>query len=142
MHHPGSFVGNVIGSEKNFELWWKEVGSWYKKKNINFEEAKTWPLKTGLEVGDIVLVSGWGDLKVGDVIVFNANQRHPIIHRIVEIKNVSGEIFYSTKGDNNSGQLASEKNISQEAVLGKAIFRIPKVGWVKLVFVKLFELLF
>jgi hypothetical protein len=42
----------------------------------------------------------------------------------------------STKGDNNAGQLAVEKEISKEKIVGKAIFRIPKAGWAKLFFVE------
>lgn len=139
MHHPGSFIGNAIGLQNNVELWWQEKGSWYESQGINKEQAEDWPLKTGLEIGDIVLVSGHGKPEVGDIIIFNANQKHPLIHRIVNIENRDGEIYYSTKGDNNSGQLVSEKEIPKNALIGKAILRIPKLGWVKLVFVKLLQ---
>ncbi len=139
MHHPGSFVGNAIGLQNNFELWWQEKGSWYESQGINKEQAEDWPLKTGLEIGDIVLVSGHGKPEIGDIIIFNANQKHPLIHRIVDIENRDGEIYYSTKGDNNSGQLVSEKEIPKNALIGKAILRIPKLGWVKLVFVKILQ---
>lgn len=139
MHHPGSFIGNIFGSQDNFELWWQEKGSWYQEKGINKTEAENWPLKTGLEIGDIVVVSGYGKPEIGDIIIFNANQQHPIIHRIIEIKKIKNEIFYSTKGDNNDGQLVSEKEISENTLIGKAIFKIPKLGWVKLAFVKLFQ---
>mgnify|MGYP001559047243 CR=1 FL=1 len=139
MHHPGSFIGNVIGLQNNVELWWQEKGSWYESQGINKEQVENWPLKTGLEIGDIVLVSGHGKPEVGDIIIFNANQKHPLIHRIVSIENRDGEIYYSTKGDNNSGQLVSEKEIPKNALVGKAVLRIPKLGWVKLVFVKLLQ---
>ena len=139
MHHPGSFIGNAIGLQNNFELWWQEKGSWYESQGINKEQVEDWPLKTGLEIGDIVLVSGHGKPEIGDIIIFNANQKHPLIHRIVNIENRDGEIYYSTKGDNNSGQLVSEKEIPKNALIGKAILRIPKLGWVKLVFVKILQ---
>ena len=139
MHHPGSFIGNAIGLQNNVELWWQEKGSWYESQGINKEQVEDWPLKTGLEIGDIVLVSGHGKPEIGDIIIFNANQKHPLIHRIVNIENRDGEIYYSTKGDNNSGQLVSEKEIPKDAFIGKAVLRIPKLGWVKLVFVKLLQ---
>jgi len=139
MHHPGTFIGNAIGLQDNFELWWSEKGNWYQEKGINKTEAENWPLRTGLEIGDIVVVSGYGKPEIGDIIIFNANQQHPIIHRIIEIKKINNEIFYSTKGDNNDGQLVSEKEISENTLIGKALFKIPKLGWVKLAFVKLIQ---
>ncbi len=136
MQHPGTFIGNVIGSQNAFQSWWQEMKGWYEDRGITEEEAETWSLKTGLEKGDIVIVSGWGTPEVGDVIIFNANTAHPIIHRIVSIEEVNGEKVYSTKGDNNSDQLYSEKQISEDAVIGKALVRIPKLGWLKLAFVE------
>lgn len=133
MEHPGSFVGNVIGAENNFELWWTEKGDWYEQKAINEEEAESWPLRTGFDKGDIMVVYGRFKPEVGDVIIFNANTKHPIIHRIVSI---NGDII-ETKGDNNAAQLPVEKSISKEDLVGKAVFRIPKLGWVKLAFVEI-----
>ncbi len=133
MHHDGNFIGNVIGSQNNFEQWWNEKGFWYLKNGIEKEEAENWPLKTGFDKGDIIVVWGWSEPKVGDVIIFDANTEHPIIHRIVSIEN--GVI--QTKGDNNNDQLLIEKNISKEDLLGKAVFRIPKLGWLKLLFVEI-----
>jgi len=141
MHHPGSFVGNVMSLQDNFQLWWQEKGSWYTGRGITEQETENWPLKTGLEIGDIVLVTGHGKPEIGDIIIFNANQAHPIIHRIVNIENISGQTYYSTKGDNNEGQLISEKEIPSNALIGKAVLRIPKLGWLKLGFVKLFQAL-
>jgi len=137
MHHPGSFVGNAIGSENEFELWWNEKGDWYKEKGIEESEAKNWPLKTGLEMGDIVVISGYKTPEKGDIIIFNADQKHPIIHRIIDVKEINGEVVYETKGDNNEGQLVFEKDVPKDAVIGRAVFRIPKIGLIKLAFVKL-----
>jgi signal peptidase I len=141
MHHPGSFAENVIGSKDSFELWWQEKGKWYAEKGIEKQEAAEWPLKTGLEIGDIVLVSGHSKPKVGDIIIFNAGQKHPLIHRIVEIKEINKTTYYSTKGDNNSNQLISEKQIPEDNIIGKAVLRIPKLGWIKLAFIKFFQAL-
>jgi len=141
MHHPGSFIGNTLGLQSNFQLWWQQSGNWYQNRGITETQAENWPLNTGLEIGDIVLVSGRGTPEIGDIIIFNANQQHPLIHRIIGIKNISGEIYYSTKGDNNSDQLVAETSIPKDALIGKAILRIPKLGWIKLVFVKLFQAL-
>ncbi len=136
MEHPGSFVGNVIGTENNIEVWWEQQGYWYEGRDISISNAKDWPLRTGFDKGDIMLVWGRFEPEIGDVIIFNANTQHPIIHRIVNIKD-DGTI--ETKGDNNNAQLPMEKNIQEDAIIGKAVFRIPKLGWLKLVFVELFN---
>jgi hypothetical protein len=136
MEHPqAGFIGNVIGLEDSFELWWQSQGDWYENKNIDKSQASEWPLKTGFDKGDIMLVWGRGDKEVGDVIIFNANTKHPIIHRIVDIDKKRGVI--ETKGDNNIAQLHDEKSITENAVIGEAVFRIPKLGWIKLVFVEI-----
>lgn len=132
MHHPGSFVGNAIGLQDSFQTWWNNAKEWYLEKNITEAEAENWPFRTGLEKGDIVIVSKAKNPEVGDIIIFNAQQAHPIIHRIVDIKTINGNVVYSTKGDNNSGQLFVEQQIPDDAIVGKALFKIPKLGWLKL----------
>lgn len=139
MHHPGSFIGNAIGLEDNFEMWWIQRGSWYLIDGITKNEALTWPLKTGLEMGDIVVVSGYSTLEIGDIIVFEAGQKRPLIHRIIAIKTDDNQTYYSTKGDNNPQQLSSEKKISENDVIGKAVLRVPKLGWLKLGFIRFFQ---
>ena len=136
MEHPGSFVGNVIGSENNFQLWWSEKGDWYENRDLTKQEADSWPLKTGFDKGDIMIIYGRDKQpEVGDVIVFNANTQHPIIHRIISIDSGTGII--ETKGDNNAAQLSVEQGIPENAIVGKAVARIPKLGWLKLVFVEI-----
>ena len=74
-------------------------------------------------------------LEIGDVIIFNAGTSNPIIHRIIKIKNVNNKLTFSTIGDNNKNQLAFEKDISSERIIGKAVFKTaPYLGWVKLIF--------
>lgn len=143
MEHHESFVGGIIGGvtggaivdNNDFETWWTEKGSWYEQKGIYKQDAAEWPLKTGFDKGDIMIVYGRSEPEVGDVVIFDANTKHPIIHRIVSIDN--GMI--QTKGDNNDGQLSVEKNISKDALVGKAVVRIPKLGWIKLIFVEIFN---
>lgn len=122
MHHSGNFVE-----------WWADFGSWYDKNNISFSDAMEWQFRNGIDKGDIILVSGRiENLKVGDVIIFDAGQSKPVIHRVI-----SASDKISTKGDNNIEQLEEEKIIDKEKIIGRAIYRIPKVGWAKLVFVEL-----
>jgi len=85
--------------------------------------------------GDMMIVYGDKNLKVGDVVVFDVPERqYPIIHRIHEIRD-SGII---TKGDNNpSTDEANWGVISLDKIYGKAILKIPILGWVKILFVRL-----
>jgi len=47
----------------------------------------------------------------------------------------------STKGDNNKDQLPTgiENDVQKGKIFGKAIFKIPKLGWVKLFIVESYE---
>jgi len=133
MQRPGSFF------EDNFQPWWDEKGSWYEEINIEKEHAREWPFKRGLYMGDIVFVVGYGEIEIGDIIIFEANKRYPIIHRVVEIKEENDQKIYSTKGDNNEDQLTSEKRITEEDILGNAVFRVPKIGWIRLGISRIFS---
>ena len=82
--------------------------------------------------GDMIIVYGTDNLKVGDVIVFQVFDRaYPIIHRIISIEN--GTI--RTRGDNNPGPDPERWETSSDDVLGKAMVNIPLLGWVKILFV-------
>ncbi len=75
-----------------------------------------------------MLVMGKKEYSKGDIIIFQAGKQYPLIHRIIQ------ENPLATKGDHNSGQLDVEQNIQKEQILGKAVAKIPLVGWVKLIF--------
>jgi hypothetical protein len=123
-----------------FDSWFSENSGWYRTRGINRSSARLWDLKSGLEKGDIAVIVGYrdSDPKVGDVIVFNAGATHPIIHRLVSIEVINGEVRYFTKGDGNPDQLMLDKNISRSNIIGHAVIKIPKIGWIKLFVVNLF----
>jgi len=130
MYHSG----NVLG---NFDEWWERHDSKYGLLNIEKEEFENFDFKGGFSKGDILfIVKGKPEkLEIGDIIIFNANQKNPVIHRIINIKQEKGEYIFSTIGDNNNGQLTVEKEIKSEQLVGKAVFRlVPSVGWAKLLF--------
>ncbi len=133
MEHPGNLFKEIFSPQKEFENWWEEKGLWYEDRELTKQEAQSWIFKSGFDKGDIIVVYRPTKLKIGDVIIFEANAQHPIIHRIISIDNK----IIETKGDNNLDQLSIEKSISEENIIGKAIFRIPKLGWIKLIFVEI-----
>jgi len=81
--------------------------------------------------GDILIIKGENNYSIGDIIVFSPSQDSvPIVHRVIEI-NEDGT--YQTAGDANHGkQLPFEKRIETKQIHGKMIFRIPYLGWIKL----------
>lgn len=130
MYHKGNLFSN-------YDNWWQEHESKYSLHEIKKEEFGDFIFKSGFDKGDILFVirAKPEKLEIGDVIIFNAAQRNPVIHRIIEIENKDGEYIFSTIGDNNNGQLSFEKNIAEEEIIGKAVLKlVPYIGWGKLVF--------
>tara|TARA_Y100000310_G_scaffold271853_1_gene286534 strand:+ start:1550 stop:2110 length:561 start_codon:yes stop_codon:yes gene_type:complete len=119
--------------ESDLESWWEKNSAFYLSKNITKEQFTSFSLKNGLNKGDIVFIWGHSTPKLGDIIVFHGNHEHPLIHRVVQLYPTS------TKGDHNSGQLSSEVNIPEEYIIGKSVFKIPLLGWVKLIFFEPFQ---
>jgi signal peptidase I len=130
MYHQGNLIGN-------YDSWWENHENKYLKLEINNEKFKEFNFKKGFSKGDILFIikAKPEKLKIGDVIIFNAGIKNPIIHRVVGIKQENETYIFSTMGDNNNGQLSIEKEINQEQLVGKAFFRItPSLGWGKLIF--------
>ncbi len=130
MYHQGNIFSN-------YDLWWERHDEKYSELNISKQGFEHFRFKNGFNKGDILFVIGTKPekLKIGDVIIFNANQQNPVIHRIIDIKQNNGGYIFSTIGDNNNGQLFFEQNIQEDQIVGKSVFRlVPYLGWVKLVF--------
>ena len=121
----------------NFNNWWDFWDEKYSNLEITEEQFKTFPFKKGFNKGDILFIikAKPDKLKIGDIIIFNAEQQNPIIHRIIKIEKKDDEYIFSTIGDHNSGQLPVEKTINENQLVGKAVFKlVPYVGWGKLIF--------
>jgi len=131
MYHQGNFLSD-------FDKWWTKHENKYEQFSITKSIFEKSTLKKGFNKGDILFVAGTNPekLKIGDIIIFNANYQNPIIHRIVKItKNPDNTYTFSTIGDNNYGQLSIEQSIPQDEIVGKSVFRVvPYLGWIKLVF--------
>ncbi|MBO4411366.1 MAG: signal peptidase I [Lachnospiraceae bacterium] len=80
-----------------------------------------------LQVDDMIFyhAHGPGDYKVGDIIVYESTRPTGeilVTHRVVEI----GDGNLTTLGDANHG--IKDEPIAFEKVIGKVVFRIPKMG--------------
>jgi len=119
----------------NYNEYWQNCGDWYEKINISKDQFKDFRFHNGFNTGDIMILHSKKNVKVGDTIVFFANRPEPIIHRVVEVN----EDMYRTKGDHND---RADGWVNDEQVIGKALFRIPLLGYVKIVaneFVNIFR---
>ncbi len=119
---------SMYHSVSDLDKWWNQNGLWYEQNGITKEEFQYFKFSNGLNKGDIVFVYGRGDRKIGDIIIFESEFRNPLIHRVVGLDPIE------TKGDKNPGQLDQELDIKEDDVLGKAVARVPGLGWIKLIF--------
>ena len=66
------------------------------------------------------------EIKLDDIIAFN-NGEEVITHRVIDIENIDGKTFYTTKGDNN--RYPDKNKITYEQIEGKYVFKINKFGY-------------
>ncbi|MBT5021499.1 signal peptidase I [Candidatus Woesearchaeota archaeon] len=152
--HP--IVAVVSGSmehDESFEDWWDSKaqcgvqlctqGEHYAQYGIMQDEFLKYKYKNGFNKGDIIILYGKdpGEIKRGDVLVFEAGKSNPIIHRVVKVTNSESEVYYTTKGDHNPTSSNFEKMISEDTIIGTGSIRIPYLGYIKIGFVKLLELI-
>jgi len=99
-------------------------------------QVESGSMEPTLEIGDLVVVRGINSsqIKVGDIILFKSPSEPEklIVHRVIKIHLINGELYFETKGDNNSvsdykfwGWLVPARN-----VIGIVIYRIQYVGWI------------
>lgn len=85
--------------------------------------------------GDLVIVRAVDvdTLRVGDIIIFNASwyvSSTPVVHRVMEIENVSGELHFTTKGDNNASPDPDFRVASD--ILAKVVGSVRYLGFITL----------
>lgn len=92
-------------------------------------------------VNDAIVIKRLDDdqYDVGDIVTFVSNDANYkgllITHRIVHKENInSNESIYTTKGDNN--YVEDPTYVKTDAIYGKVLFKIPKIGYIKAFFEK------
>ncbi len=139
-------VSGSMEHDGNFNNFWEVRGAWYIDHNLTQEQFFDFNFRNGFNKGDIMILYGKKprDIGVGGVIVFRSNRPDPIIHRVVRKWEINGKYYFHTKGDHNTDSITSvgldETNISEDQLLGKAVFRIPLLGYIKIGFVELINL--
>jgi len=88
-----------------------------------------------LKENDVLIVrdgGSFGDLKVGDIIVFNRPEGgdRVIVHRIIEIlEGKEGDRIIRTKGDANPSSIpGTDYPITQDDYIGMVVYVIPGIG--------------
>lgn len=94
-------------------------------------------MKPNLNIGDIVISKKEEKLNEGDIISFWQGQS-VVTHRISKITQENGKNVYQTKGDNNN--VEDSGTITDENIIGKVIFKIPKLGKLSLILQGRFEI--
>ncbi len=142
-------VSGSMEHDGNFNTWWDSEavcaitpctqGQWYIEKNITEAEFKKFIFSNGFNTGDIIVLVGKdpADIQIGNVIVFQSDKPYPIIHRVVSKRYEDGIYYFDTKGDHNFGKGPDDIDISQDRLIGRAVFRIPYLGWIKIGFFKI-----
>mgnify|MGYP001766383223 FL=1 len=96
--------------------------------------------------GDIIVIKGTepANIQVGDIIVYKRPyQDIPIVHRVISIVPENDHLYFVTKGDNNPYEDSYFENgtkyagVPDYAVVGKSLFKIPKLGYVTIFFKRL-----
>ena len=117
------------------------------KTNYPLQTPISESMKPTLNVGDLLIVQGIqnaseikADEKDGDIIVFKnpGNPQKFIVHRAIAKFVINGKYYFITKGDNNrSADYWSgfpRGAVPEDYIIGKVIFRIPFLGYIKLYF--------
>ncbi|MBI2655059.1 signal peptidase I [Candidatus Woesearchaeota archaeon] len=140
-HPVVAVVSESMEHNSDFGSWWEKSGKWYESNSIMKGDFTKFPSKSGFNKGDIMVLKGKNpeNMMVGDIIVFWSARKDPIIHRVVKKWQENGIYYFQTKGDNNPNSISDialdETRISQEQIVGNAVFRIPFLGYIKIWFV-------
>lgn len=138
-HPVVAVISESMEHNEPFDGWWSNGGQWYLDHGISKEEFSQFVLRNGFNKGDIIVLRGAKDAEVGDIIVFRSGRPDPIIHRVVKVSASAGGQVYQTKGDNRKtnqqqirNALLDETNIPEKEVIGKALFKVPFLGYIKI----------
>lgn len=141
----------VIDYNNNIENYWQVCGDWYEQINISKNEFESFPFKNGFNKGDLMILFGAKpeNIRQGDVIVYRAQRPDlkpdPIIHRVILKWSNNSEYYFQTKGDNNpaviNDTVIGEAEIGKDRILGRAVLRVPLLGYVKIIFVQIINML-
>ena len=85
-------------------------------------------METEIYIGDLVIIKeiDASELKVNDIIAFREADNLVTTHRIINIVEMNGDLYFETKGDNNNTK--DEGLVSADSIEGKYHSKIPDIG--------------
>lgn len=129
---------SVYRAKKSFSFSWIAVALvgfilvWGSAGLLGFKPSvvASGSMRPSFDVGDIAITVQTSPqaIKPGDVIQYLRDNEF-IMHRVVEVESINGAIFFVTKGDANN---VLDVPVSQNAVAGKVLYIVPKLGWVSI----------
>ncbi|MBI4896319.1 MAG: signal peptidase I [Candidatus Aenigmarchaeota archaeon] len=131
-------VSESMVHANHFDAWWEHAGrnSFQLKKDVYAELGITkeqflhFPFANGLYIGDLIIITGPQNVRVGDVVTYvKEGSGITIIHRVVAVQDTA----YIFRGDNNP---VSDNPVPKDRVVGKARFVIPLLGFPRLLLFK------
>jgi signal peptidase I len=142
-------VSESMEHNEPFDEWWEHSKEWYEDHEITKDMFAEFKLRNGFNKGDIIVLTAAKKetTNIGDIIVFRSGKPDPIIHRVVAWWTEEDKKFYMTKGDNYQtnklpirNAIIDETRITENQVIGKALFKVPFLGYIKIWFVELINL--
>lgn len=99
-----------------------------------FSRFKTFITQSGsmvptIKVGDLIFddVTVERPPQSGEIITFHDVDNHVVTHRVVEISAHDGQVYFTTKGDNNNA--VDPDKITQKNIIGFYKARLPYLGY-------------
>ncbi len=147
-------VSGSMEHQGSFDDWWQSSAicnnhycsqaEYYSNYGITKTDFQEFSFKNGFNKGDLMVLIGKKPkhIKTGDIIVFQSNRPDPIIHRTIKVWHQNDKYHFQTKGDHNQDSYPQvmETDIQEDRLLGKAVLRIPFLGWIKIAFVNLINI--
>jgi len=130
----GSLAGWIVTAVFSVAIIWFSLGLF----PIHPALVGSGSMQPTMYAGDVVIIAKVpaAAIKPGDVIQFRKEERITVMHRVVEIEETGGSKFFITKGDANDEP--DTDPVIPENVVGKAVFTIPKIGWLSIAVKQLF----
>ena len=125
----GSLAGWIVTTVAAVAIIWFAVGLF----PVHPALVASGSMTPTMDVGDVVIIAKVPTdvIKPGDIIQFRRPERVTVMHRVVEIQETEGTKRFITKGDANDEP--DDDPVIPENVVGKAVFNIPKIGWIAIV---------
>jgi len=84
-------------------------------------------MENTIMTGDIILIKPQLQYNKNDVVTFKEADERIVTHRIVAVNNEGDNTIFITKGDANRS--IDNDTITEDQILGKVVFVVPKIGF-------------